>query len=236
MSAPDLTNDVRRQIARNPPRLRGVLHLAMVPVAIVSAVFAVLQAPPQLPRVLVGIYGSTLLAMYSFSAAFHRIQWSDRGWWRMRQLDHTGIYLVIAGSFTGIAGLSLDGVSRAVMLVVVWGVAALGITYRWSPVVPPFGLTTGLFVVLAACVIPFLPRMIDSLGRSGVAIMLFGCIVYLVGALLLGIRRPDPWPTVFGYHEVWHVVVVIGSVLHYVVLVRYAIPASEALQAAGSVG
>lgn len=224
MSTPDLSNDIRRQIALDPPRLRGVLHSWMIPVVVAASVIAAARAPSGLPRLLVGIYGLTLLAMYTFSAAFHRGNWDDRRWWRMRQLDHTGIYLVIAGSFTGIAGLSLDGTPRAVMLTAVWVVAALGIAYRWAPVVPPFGLTTALYVVLAAIVIPFLGGMGEALGAGGVAWLLLGCGIYFVGALCLGARVPDPWPRVFGYHEIWHVIVVIGSALHYVVLVGYAIP------------
>ena len=127
MKSPDLSNDIRRQIARNPPKFRGVLHSWMVPVVIGASIFAIVQAPPGLARWLIAVYGLTLLAMYSFSATFHRIQWSDHGWWRMRQLDHTGIYLVIAGSFTGIAGLALDGGARIVLLSAVWAVAGAGI-------------------------------------------------------------------------------------------------------------
>lgn len=231
MPAPDLSGDVRRKIALDPPRFRGVLHSWSIPVAIVAAVVAIVQSPAGLPRVLVAIYGTTLVAMLSFSALFHRVQWSDDGWWRMRQLDHTGIYLLIAGSFTAIAGLGLDGSARIGLLIAVWLVAAAGITYRWLPVVPPFGLTTGLYVLLAALFVPFIPDLAASLGTTGTVILVISCVAYLLGALGLGARFPDPFPRVFGYHEIWHVVVVVCSAVQYFVIVRYAIPAAEEMAA-----
>ena len=227
MPAPDLSGDIRRQIALDPPRYRGVLHSWSVPVAAIAGVAATIAAPGLVPSLLVAIYGFTLVAMLSFSALFHRVRWTDENWWRMRQLDHTGIYLVIAGSFTGIAGLSLQGNARLGLLIAVWVTAAAGIAYRWLPVVPPFGLTTALYVLLAALFLPFSPDLADSLGRNGIIVLVVSCVIYFFGALALGARFPDPKPKVFGYHEVWHVVVVVCSALQYFVLVGYAIPAAR---------
>lgn len=227
MPAPDLSGDIRRKISLDPPRYRGVLHSWCIPLSVIAGIVATLAAPPVLPRLLVGVYALTLVFMFSFSALFHRLQWSDNGWWKMRQLDHTGIYLVIAGSFTGIAGLTLDGGARAGLLIAVWAVATAGVTYRWLPVVPPFGLTTGLFVLVAALMVPFLGRVGSAIGAGGVALLLIGCGIYFVGGLALGARVPDLWPKVFGYHEVWHVLVVIAAALHFVVVLGFAIPAVQ---------
>ena len=227
MPAPDLSGDIRRQISMDPPRLRGVLHSWSVPIAIVAGIVATIAAPGVVPSILVAIYGFTLVAMLSFSALFHRVRWDDDGWWRMRQLDHTGIYLVIAGSFTAIAGLSLQGSARLGLLIAVWIIAAAGIAYRWLPIVPPFGLTTALYVLLTALFVPFLSDLGDALGRGGVTLLLVSCIIYFFGALALGARVPDPFPRVFGYHEVWHVVVVVCSALQYIVVLYYAIPAAR---------
>lgn len=195
--------------------------------AVIAAIAAILEAPAGLPRVLVAVYGTGLVAMLSFSALFHRVRWSDAGWWRMRQLDHTGIYLMIAGSFTAIAGLSLDGSARIGLLIAVWVVAAAGIGYRWLPVVPPFGLTTVLYVLLATLVVPFLPDLARSLGSAAIVILVVSSLCYLLGAIGLGARFPDPFPKVFGYHEVWHVVVVVCSAVQYFVVMRYVIPAAH---------
>lgn len=224
-----MSGDVRRLIALDPPRYRGVLHTWSIPVAAIAGLLAVLAAPDVLPKILVGIYGLSLVAMLSFSALFHRVRWTDDSWWRMRQLDHTGIYLVIAGSFTGIAGLSLEGEARLFLLLMVWGIAAAGIAYRWLPIVPPFGLTTALYIALAGLFVPFAGRLADSLGAGGLGFLIGGCALYFVGALALGARVPDIAPKTFGYHEVWHVIVVISSALHYVVVVAYAIPAARQL-------
>ncbi len=227
MPAPDLSGDIRRKISLDPPRYRGVLHSWSVPVAIVAGIAATLAAPGVVPRILVAIYGFSLVAMLSFSAVFHRVRWTDDSWWRMRQLDHTGIYLVIAGSFTGVAGLGLQGGARIGLLVAVWIIAAAGIAYRWLPIVPPFGLTTGLYVLLTALFVPFTPDLADALGRGGITLLIVSCLIYLVGALALGARVPDLAPRTFGYHEVWHVVVIVCSVLQYIVVVAYAIPAAR---------
>ena len=91
-------------------------------------------------------------------------------------------------------------------------------------------MMTALFVLLAAIVVPFLGRLGSELGTGGIVFLLVGCGIYFIGALCLGARVPDPWPKVFGYHEVWHVIVVAGSALHYVVVIAYAIPAAERLR------
>lgn len=236
MPPPDLSDDIRRKISLDPPRYRGVLHSWCIPIAVIAGLVAMVAAPSPTTRLLLAIYGASLVAMYSFSALFHRVRWTDDSWWRMRQLDHTGIYLVIAGSFTGIAGLALDGNARVGLLVAVWLVTAAGIAYRWAPIVPPFGLTTGLFVLVALMVVPFLGRLGAALGTGGVIFLLIGCALYFVGALALGARVPDIAPTTFGYHEVWHVIVVISSALHYVVVVAYAIPAASEAVRAGTLG
>lgn len=233
MSIPDLSGDVRRQISLDPPRFRGVLHSWCVPISIVLGIVAIAISPTTTSRIFMTVYSLTLTAMFLFSALFHRLRWTDRGWWRMRQLDHTGIYLVIAGSFTGIAGLALEGAPRAVLLAAVWVVSALGILYRWRPIVPRFGLTTALMALVGALVVPFLPRLLDGLGGLGMTLLLVGCGVYFVGALALGARVPDPWPKTFGYHEVWHVLVVAAAGLHWLVAVLYAIPAAERIASGG---
>ncbi len=227
MTVPDLRNDVRRQISLDPPRFRGLLHLWCVPLAVVAGVWAMIRADGALFMTFCLVYGIGLTLMFLISSSFHRGKWTDEQWWRMRQLDHTGIYLVIACTFTGIGGTGLEGTSRLVLLSVVWAVTVLGIGLRWSPVVPPFGLMTMLYVVLVAIIIPFLGQLHDRLGSSGMWLLLGGCGVYLVGAIGLGLRRPDPWPTVFGYHEIWHVLVTVASIIHFVVLMRFALPQGE---------
>lgn len=216
-----------------PPRWRGWLHRWCIPLVVVAGVVAVIAAPSGLPRVLVVIYALGLLSMFTFSALFHYQPWeSDRVWWRLRQLDHTGIYLVIAGSFTGIGGLALEGTARWVLLGAVWTGSLLGIAYRWLPLVPPFGLTTAIYIAVGATVVPFLPAISDSLGVGGTVLLLAGCALYLFGAFALGARVPKLAPDSFGYHEFWHVLVVAASALHYVTLMKYALPAAEALAAA----
>lgn len=227
MVPPDVASDPRRLIALDPPALRGVLHTLAIPVAVVAGIVAIVAAPTVLTKALAAVYGGCQLAMFMFSAAFHRFRWGDTAWWRMRQLDHTGIYLMIAGSFTGIGGIALSGPARIVLLAVVWGVATLGITYRWLPVVPPFGLMTTTYILLSCIALPFLPQLGSALGAEGLILLGVGCALYFVGALALGARVPDLWPRVFGYHEVWHVLVVVAAALHFVVVLRYAIPAAE---------
>lgn len=221
---PDLASDPRRIRALNPPRYRGVLHSWCAPIALVAGLVAVIRADGLVPSLFTAIYMFTLVGMFTVSGTFHRRQWSDDGWWRMRQVDIAFIYLLIAGGFTGLAGIPLGGTLRLVVLCIVWGATLLALIYLALPGVPPFGLTTATFIAIGMCAVPVMPALADQVGGGGVWLIIAGGIVFILGAFALGARVPDPFPEIFGYHEIWHLLVAIGSVLHYLALVVYILP------------
>src|SRR5919106_2751358 len=160
------------------------------------------------------VYAASLTAMYAASAALHRIHWSPRALRRMRHLDHSMIFVMIAGTYTPFALLALSPPWSTVVLAAVWGGGALGVVVRIASA--RFGILQGtLYIVLGWIGAIVLPWAIGNLGAVGTSLMFAGGLSYTVGAVLFWLRRPALRPEVFGYHELWHVLVVAGSLCHY---------------------
>jgi len=204
--------------------MRGVMHAVASPISVVVGVVAVALAPTTTARILLGVYALAVSIMFTASAVFHRGTWTDEGWWKMRQVDQTAIYLMIAGSYTGFAGLALADPWRFRLILAVWIGALLGIAMIWLPFRVPFGLNTVVYFVVGGLVALRLGELADSIGGFGVSLILGGLLLYLVGSLALGARVPNPIPGVFGYHEVWHTLVTISVILHYIAVFAVLIP------------
>lgn len=220
----DLSEDPRRQAALNPPRYRGVMHSWAAPVSFLAGLVVVLIAPTWESKVLLGIMCLSNTTMLTISATFHRLQWSDAQWWKMRQLDMTGIYFLIAGSYTGVAGVAMEDPWRTRLIVVVWVGTIIGIVIRWLPFEAPFGFTTVLFILVGSTVLLAIGELYDALGTAGFVLLIAGCMLYLFGGFMLGARWPNPVPGVFGYHEVWHTFVTLAVILHYLCIFVAVLP------------
>jgi len=220
----DLSDDPRRQSSLDAPRLRGVMHSIAAPLSVVAGIALLVAAPSWSARVPLAFFAGSVTLMLSISATFHRGQWTDRQWWRMRQLDMTGIYLLIAGEYTGIAAVVISEPWRTRLLVAVWVGAIIGIAIRWLPIVPPFGLTTTIYIIVGSTVLLAIDELYRGLGPLGFGLLMAGCAFYLFGSFLLGVRRPNPFPGVFGYHEVWHTFVTAAVVLHYICVLVAVFP------------
>ncbi|MGH2697206.1 MAG: PAQR family membrane homeostasis protein TrhA [Actinomycetota bacterium] len=196
------------------PRWRGRLHQVAFFVSIPAGLSLIPLASTAAARTGVAVYAATLTAMYAASAALHRIDWGPRALRWMRHLDHSMIFLMIAGTYTPFAPLALRPPWSTVVLAVVWGGAALGVTVRL--LADRFGVLQGtLYLVLGWIGAIVLPWAIGNLGITGTSLMFAGGLCYTVGAVLFWLRRPVLRPEVFGYHELWHVLVVAGSLCHY---------------------
>lgn len=207
------------------PRLRGVSHHA--------AFFASLGAGPMLvaaaanlqAAIAAFVYALTLAAMFGVSALYHRPTWSDRARQFMRRLDHSAIFLVIAGSYTPICLVALkDGVGP-LLLGFIWLGAVLGVARAvfWSHA--PKALAALFYVLLGCVVLPFLPQTAVALSPLSNGLLVAGGLLYIVGAVIYATRRPDPVPSIFGYHEVFHALVVLASICHFIAI-RQVIVAS----------
>jgi hemolysin III len=200
------------------PRLRGRLHQAAFFTALPAGVALVMAARGTAPRVAAVIYALSLAGLYGTSAAYHRLPWSLRGRRWMKRLDHSMIFLLIAGTYTPFALLVMHGAWRVSILAVVWGLAAVGVILKMVHIDGLHALGGALYICLGWLAILAAPQIIRGLSGVGIGLLLTGGILYTTGALVLNRHKPDPDPAVFGYHEVWHSFVVGASACHYVLI------------------
>ncbi len=213
-----MSTELARASALSPPRLRGVLHTWCWFLSIPAGIVLVATAPTGRAAFAGAIFAFGTSAMFGVSALFHRTLFNDHDWLRFRRLDHMGIYLAIAGGFTPLGMIALDGWEQNLMLIGGWIGAAVGISVRFLPFKPPYGLMNTSFLVLGWIPILTFGEMWDSVGPAWMTVTLIGGACYTVGAFVVGLRRPDPWPHTFGYHEIWHTMVAIAATLHYLVI------------------
>jgi hemolysin III len=206
------------------PRLRGVSHLYAFFVALVAGIVIVATAPPGTAAVGAAVYAVTLVTMFGVSALYHRRTWSLPMARRMLQLDHTAIFLVIAGTYTPIALLVLHGTERVVLLSLVWVAALGGIVFEWLPVPAPRGYVTAVYLTLGWLGVVALVPLWDHAGPAAVGLIAAGGLCYTLGAVVHAARRPDPWPAVFGYHEVFHLCVIAAAALQYAAIAFFVLP------------
>jgi hemolysin III len=202
------------------PRLRGVSHQWAFFCSLVTGSVLVIAAPAGRPTVASAIYAASVAALFGTSALYHRVTWptvSARRW--MRRLDHSMIFLLIAGTYTPFALLVLEGTLATVILVVVWAGALGGIVLKLVWIDAPKVVVALLYVALGWVAVAAFPDLIDGLGVLGSVLVVAGGLLYTAGAAVYAFRRPDPVPAVFGYHEVFHALVIAAAALQYAVVV-----------------
>jgi hemolysin III len=199
------------------PRLRGRLHQVAFFVSLPAGVALVAAAASDVARLAAAIYAASLSGLYAASAAFHRVHWRPTTWMWMRRLDHSMIFVLIAGSYTPYALLVLEPPWSTGVLATVWGGAAVGIALRMFT----RGITAiqqTLYLVLGWVALVTLPVTLRRIGWIEVALLFAGGLLYTVGAIFFNLRKPGPDAAVFGYHEFWHSMVIGGSLCHYVLI------------------
>jgi hemolysin III len=202
------------------PRLRGVSHQWAFFCSLVTGSVLVVAAPAGRPTVASAIYAASVAALFGTSALYHRVTWataSARRW--MRRLDHSMIFLLIAGTYTPFALLVLDGTLATVILVVVWAGALGGIVLKLVWIDAPKVVVAAVYVVLGWVAVVALPDLVDELGVASTVLVVAGGMLYTAGAAVYALRRPDPVPAVFGYHEIFHALVIAAAALQYAVVV-----------------
>jgi hemolysin III len=207
------------------PRLRGVSHQWAFFVSCAIGAALVVAAPAGTPRLAATIYAISVAMLFGVSALYHRITWASvpaRRW--MRRVDHSAIFVLIAGTYTPFALLVLDGPIATVILVVVWAGALGGILLKLVWIDAPKLLTAIVYVALGWVAVAAFPDLIDELGLTGTALVVAGGLLYTAGAVVYAFKRPDPVPTVFGYHEVFHALVIVAAALQYAVVAFYVLP------------
>jgi hemolysin III len=206
------------------PLLRGWFHLGAFVAWLVGGPFLIAAAPDGGSRAALIVYVLAMLCMFGVSALFHRVRWAAPAWRRMRRADHSSIFIGIAGTSTGVAGLALSGWPQALMLSMVWAGAGAGIVLRQVWLDAPQWAVAIPYVVVGWCSLAVAPQLIRSLGGAGFALMLVAGLAYTVGALVYALKRPDPWPGVFGFHEVFHACTVVGAGIFFYLVAFVALP------------
>jgi len=196
--------------------MRGWLHAGMFPIALVAGVVLVATAPTQAGKVSSAIFATTAALLFGTSALLHRGKWSPGVEDLIRRIDHANIYLIIAGTYTPFAVLALPSNQGRALLLIVWIGAIAGVILRVFWTAAPRWLTTSLYVLVGWVAVFFLPGLIDGAGGLAVSLIIAGGILYTIGAVVYALKRPNPSPEWFGFHEVFHALTIAAFTTHYV--------------------
>jgi hemolysin III len=206
------------------PLWRGRTHAWAFVAALVGGIVLVALAPDGRARLALAIYGASLAGLFGVSALYHRIPWrsaSARLW--MKRADHSMIFVVIAGSYTPFALLVLHGTMATVILVTVWVGALGGIVLKLLWIGAPKWLGALFYCALGWVAVAAFPQIWQNAGVGLALLLAFGGLLYTIGAVVYATQRPDPIPTVFGYHEVFHALVVAAAALQFAVIAAVAL-------------
>jgi hemolysin III len=207
------------------PLLRGWSHVfAAITLATLGTVIVSTTDATSGDRTWLSLYFLGTLAMFGVSALYHRRRWQPVAHRRMQRLDHSTIFLAIAGAYTPIATTHLYGWFKPAVLGTVWGGAAIGVAMQWLPVQVPRWLFTATYVIVGWSMALALPQLFHGMGPLGFSLVLGGGLAYTGGAVVYGIKRPDPWPRVFGFHEIFHLCTVAGAGLHLAAVAFVVLP------------
>lgn len=197
------------------PLLRGWLHVGAFPAVLVAGLVLVALGPSMEARLASALYVVTSAMLFGISGTYHR-QTSLRLLEALRRFDHANIYLIIAGTYTPFAVLALDGGVRVAVLAIVWTGAIAGVVFRTTWISAPRALYVTLYIVLGWVAVFFLPQFVSGAGLAACLMVAFGGVCYSAGGVVYGLRRPNPSPRWFGFHEVFHACTLAAYVLQYI--------------------
>lgn len=207
---------VHRLEAAVKPHLRGVLHEVAFAVSLVTGTVIVCLADGARQRVSASVYAASVALLFGTSAAYHRGTWGPRAHGLMARLDHSMIFILIAGTYTPFALLLLHGWVRWVVFGIVWGGAVAGITLRNAFRQPPRWVFVVLYLALGWVAVGVVPQILSSGGVAVFVLVIVGGLFYTLGAVVYARRRPDPSPRWFGFHEVFHALTLAAFAVHYI--------------------
>ena len=198
------------------PALRGSMHRWSVPVAIALTVIVAVRVDTGGQLAAMIIYGVCVTAMLAVSGTYHARRLAHRERRFLRRLDHTMILVGIAGTYTAVITLAFDGTTRVVLLVIAWSFVVVGGAIRMLWLDAPAGLIAAVYLVAGWQALLDIPAYVDALDAAELTMIAVGGGLYSLGAIIYSLKRPNPWPAVFGFHEVFHTCVVLGAACHWV--------------------
>jgi hemolysin III len=198
------------------PRLRGWLHAGTFPVALAAGIVLVVLADGTRATVANAIFAASAVLLFGVSAVYHRGNWTPRVEKRLKRLDHSNIFLIIAGTYTPFSLILLDGHGGGTLLWIVWLAALGGIAFRVFWVGAPRWLYTPVYLGLGWVSVFYLPELFDTGGAAVVTLLAIGGLLYSVGGVVYALKRPNPSPRWFGFHEVFHALTLAAFAAHYI--------------------
>lgn len=217
------TEVVSDKIAEVKPKLRGWLHAGTVPLLFAGFAVLITLSPTTATRVGSSVYAASAILLFTVSGIYHRGTWQPRVWAFWRRFDHANIYLFIAGSYTPFTMLYLEGQARWTLFAIVWGCAVAGMVFKIFWTDAPRWVATPLYILMGWIGVFFLPQWLDGAARfptwvnvSSLTLVAVGGVLYTLGGLVYAARKPDPNPAWFGFHEVFHLFVVLAFACQYV--------------------
>ncbi|RAG84191.1 hemolysin III family protein [Streptacidiphilus pinicola] len=213
-----MTAGVEMTERNSPPKpaMRGWLHAGMFPATIAAGIVLICLATTTAARLACAVYAASAWMLFGISALYHRFNWGPRGEAVLRRLDHSNIFLIIAGTYTPVTILLLHGARQQVLLWLVWAGALAGIAFRVFWVGAPRWLYTPCYLALGWAAVFFLPDFFHSGGVAVTVLIIVGGLLYSVGGVIYGLKRPDPSPRWFGFHEVFHACTLAAFIVQFV--------------------
>jgi len=200
------------------PLLRGVLHQAAFFASLAAAPLLIVGADGTRARVGAAVFAGAVAACFGASALYHRVTWTPHVRLWMRRVDHAGVYLLIAGTYTPVSLLVLHGAWRPAILAIVWTGSAAAIVLKFVWVRAPKWLAAAIGIGLGWVAVVALPQLVTRLSAVEATLLIVGGLAYTAGAVVYARRRPDPVPAVFGYHEVFHALTIVAVICQYVAI------------------
>jgi hemolysin III len=207
------------------PLLRGYLHALAAVAAIVSTILlAVASAGDRPKQISLVIYGASSILLFGWSALYHLGNWKPTVRNVFRRIDHANIFVLIAGTYTPLAFNLLTGTGRIALLIIIWTLAVVGMAAAAPTLRIPRAVMAGLYIAMGWVALGFLPQIASAVGVGSLALIGLGGALYTLGALAYAIKKPNPWPRVFGFHEVFHLATIAAAASFLAFMVRDVLP------------
>ncbi|MDX3311722.1 PAQR family membrane homeostasis protein TrhA [Streptomyces sp. NPDC054884] len=214
-TATGLEDGMERAAAALKPRLRGWLHAGVFPVALAGGIVLLAVSRSAAAVAACAVYAVSACLLFGTSAVYHRGTWGPRGGAVLRRLDHANIFLIIAGTYTPLAVVLLPADRQRLLLTVMWAGALAGVAFRILWIGAPRWLYTPCYIALGWVAVFNLPDFARTGGAAVVVLVIAGGLLYTAGAVVYGLKRPDPSPSWFGFHEVFHALTIAAFAAHY---------------------
>jgi hemolysin III len=219
------TAPARDAASQLKPKLRGWVHAVTTPFALAAGIVLIVLSPPVAGRVAAAVFTLTSLSLFGMSAIYHRGRWSATVHAVLRRIDHANIFLIIAGTYTPLAVLLLEPHVARVLLLIVWGGAIAGLLAHLFWMNAPRWVYVPVYVALGWVAVAYMSQFWATGGPAVVWLVISGGIAYTAGAVIYGTKFPDPSPRWFGFHEIFHVLTVVGFTCHTIAIFIAAIAA-----------